>query len=347
MENIVIVIPSLEPDTKLLDLLSSIRKRGHNWPIVIVDDGSGDGYQALFEAAEKEYDCEVLRHEMNKGKGAAIKTAIRHILSESKKAEYIVTIDSDGQHTPDDMIKCIQAAEVHENALVLGVRDFSQNIPLRSKFGNLLTRKVMRLMTGIDIKDTQTGLRVIPALFMERLLEIPGDRFEYETQMLLETKRNDWKIYSQEISTIYLDENASSHFRVIADSIAIYAVFFKYLLSSIAAFLLDVAVYALILRLLKAVSLYSIGVSSLGARGVSSLFNYFVNRNVVFSNTSGRSSFLKYFALVLIQILLSTNLVYFGHLLFPRFDTVPIKIMVDGLLFFFSYYIQKNFIFTR
>lgn len=347
MENIVIVIPSLEPDDKLLDLLSSIRKRGQDWPIVIVDDGSSNEYQAVFDAAEMEYACEVIRHETNRGKGAAIKTAIRHILTEFEEADYIVTIDSDGQHTPDDLIKCIQAAEVHENTMVLGVRDFSQNIPLRSKFGNLLTRNVMRLMIGIDIKDTQTGLRVIPAHFMEGLLEIPGDRFEYETQMLLETKRNDWKIHSQEISTIYIEGNASSHFRVIADSVAIYAVFLKYLLSSIAAFLLDVAVYALLLRLLKAVSFYSIGVSSLGARGVSSLFNYFVNRNVVFSNTSGRSSFLKYFALVLIQILLSTNLVYFGHLFFPRFDTVPIKIMVDGLLFFFSYYIQKNYIFTR
>lgn len=347
MENIVIVIPSLEPDTKLLDLLASIRERGQTWPIVVVDDGSGEEYQALFEAAEKEYGCEVLRHATNKGKGAAIKTAFRHVLSERKTTEYIVTVDSDGQHTPADMLKCIQAAEIHGNALVLGVRDFSQEIPLRSKFGNLLTRNVMRLMTGIDIKDTQTGLRVIPASFMERLLDIPGDRFEYETQMLLETKRNDWEIHSQEISTIYLEENASSHFRVIADSIAIYAVFFKYLLSSIAAFLIDVVVYALLLRLLKDVSLYSIGMASIGARAVSALFNYSLNRNVVFSNNSGRSSFLKYFGLVLIQILASANLVYFGHLLFPSFDTVPIKLMVDGLLFFFSYYIQKNFIFTR
>lgn len=202
----------------------------------------------------------------------------------------------------------------------------------------------MRLMTGIDIKDTQTGLRVIPASFMERLLDIPGDRFEYETQMLLETKRNDWEIHSQEISTIYLEENASSHFRVIADSIAIYAVFFKYLLSSI-AFLIDVVVYALVSRLLKDVSLYSIGMASIGARVVSARSDYSLNRNVVFSNNSGRSS-LKYFGLVLIQILASANLVYFGHLLFPSFDTVPIKLMVDGL-YFFSYYIQKNFIFTR
>ena len=346
MENVVIVIPSLEPDAKMLELVSSIRQQNQIWPIVIVDDGSGNAYDAIFEEAHEKHDCIVIRHAENKGKGAAIKTAIRYILSDLKNAQYMVTIDSDGQHTLADMIKCIQAAEMNGNALVLGVRDFEQKMPLRSKFGNVLTRNVLRMTTGINIKDTQTGLRVIPTHFMDKLLDVPGDRFEYETNMLLETKRNNWEIHSQAISTIYIEDNASSHFRIIADSIAIYAVFIKYFLSSVASFLVDVCVYAILIGVLNDASLSSITLSSVSARGISSVFNYLVNKKVVFSKSS-RNSSLKYFALVSIQIILSAYLVYLGHLLFPSVDTVPLKIIVDGLLFFSSYYIQKKYIFKR
>jgi glycosyltransferase involved in cell wall biosynthesis len=346
MENVVIVIPSLEPDAKLLDLVASIRQQNQIWPIVIVDDGSGNAYDAVFEEAEEKYHCSVIHHAENKGKGAAIKTAIRYILSDLKSAQYMVTIDSDGQHTLADMIKCIQAAEIHGNALVLGVRDFERKMPLRSRFGNVVTRNVLRMTTGIDIKDTQTGLRVIPTHFMDKFLEVPGDRFEYETNMLLETKRNNWEIHSQAISTIYIEDNASSHFRVVADSIAIYAVFIKYFLSSVASFLVDVCVYAILIGVFNDASLSSITLASISARGISSGFNYFVNKKVVFSKSS-RNSSLKYFALVSVQIVLSAYLVYLGHLLFPSVGTVPLKIMVDGLLFFSSYYIQKNYIFRR
>ena len=143
-----------------------------------------------------------------------------------------------------------------------------------------------------------------------------------------------------------IEDNASSHFRVIADSFAIYAVFIKYFLSSAASFLVDIGVYAILIGLLDDASLHAIALSSVSARVISSVFNYFVNRKVVFSNNSS-SSFLKYFALVSVQIMLSAYLVYFGHLLFPSVDTVPVKIMVDCLLFFSSYYIQKNYIFKR
>ena len=346
MEDVVVVIPSLEPDVRLLDLLASIRKHSRSWPVIVVNDGSNDSFSEVFEEAQNKYQCILIHHSLNKGKGAAIKTAIRYILTNLKSAQYMVTIDSDGQHTLDDMIGCIQAAEVHGNSLVLGVREFDQKTPIRSRFGNILTRNVLRLTTGINIKDTQTGLRVIPVGFMEKLLEVPGDRFEYETNMLLESKRSNWNIHSQEISTIYLENNASSHFRVIADSVAIYSVFIKYFLSSASAFLVDVGIYAILISLQKNTSLQAIALSSICARGISSLFNYLVNRNLVFRNNSD-SSLLKYFALVAVQILFSAYLVHFGHVLFPSLDTVPVKIMVDGLLFFLSYYIQKNYIFKR
>lgn len=344
--SIVIVIPSLEPDKKLINLVSLIKKYNSSWSVVVVNDGSSEEYSSIFKTIEVKYNCIVLKHFLNKGKGAAIKTAIKYILKNENGISYVITIDSDGQHTIEDMIKCISAAKKNPDSLVFGVREFNNDVPFRSKFGNILTRNIVRIITGINLSDTQTGLRVIPIKFLESLLLIPGNRFEYETNMILESKKNKWKIYSEPIETVYLDDNASSHFRVIKDSIAIYSTFLKYSISSVLSFFIDILAYALLINFFSSFSLDAIFISSVIARILSSLFNYFVNKNIVF-NKEAKKSFLKYFGLVLIQISLSSLFIYFTHLYFFRANTILIKVLIDGILFFISYYIQKKFIFRK
>lgn len=342
--SIVIVIPSLEPDNKLINLVSSIQQYNSYWSVVVVNDGSSEKYSSIYDTIENEYQCVVLKHSVNKGKGAAIKTAINDILKNKPDVRYVITIDSDGQHTMEDMIKCIEAAKKNPDSLVFGVREFNKDVPFRSKFGNILTRNIVRMITGIKLSDTQTGLRVIPVKFLEMLLLIPGDRFEYETNMILESKKNKWEIYSQPIETVYLEHNDSSHFRVIKDSIAIYSTFLKYSISSVLSFLIDILSYALLINFFSGLSLDVIFISSIIARILSSLFNYFVNRNIVF-NKDAKRSFLKYFGLVLIQISLSSFFIYVTHMYFLQANTVFIKVLIDGTLFFISYYVQKKFIF--
>lgn len=342
--SIVIVIPSLEPDNKLINLVSSIQQYNSYWSVVVVNDGSSEKYSSIYETIENEYQYVVLKHSVNKGKGAAIKTAINYILKNKPDVRYVITIDSDGQHTMEDMIKCIEAAKKNPDSLVFGVREFNKDVPFRSKFGNILTRNIVRMITGIKLSDTQTGLRVIPVKFLETLLLIPGDRFEYETNMILESKKNKWEIYSQPIETVYLEHNDSSHFRVINDSIAIYSTFLKYSISSVLSFLIDILSYALLINFFSGLSLDVIFISSIIARILSSLFNYFVNRNIVF-NEDAKRSFLKYFGLVLIQISLSSFFIYVTHMYFLQANTVFIKVLIDGTLFFISYYVQKKFIF--
>lgn len=342
--SIVIVIPSLEPDNKLINLVSSIQQYNSDWSVVVVNDGSSEKYSSIYETIENEYQYVVLKHSVNKGKGAAIKTAINDILKNKPDVRYVITIDSDGQHTMEDMIKCIEAAKKNPDSLVFGVREFNKDVPFRSKFGNILTRNIVRMITGIKLSDTQTGLRVIPVKFLETLLLIPGDRFEYETNMILESKKNKWEIYSQPIETVYLEHNDSSHFRVIKDSIAIYSTFLKYSISSVLSFLIDILSYALLINFFSGLSLDVIFISSIIARILSSLFNYFVNRNIVF-NKDAKRSFLKYFGLVLIQISLSSFFIYVTHMYFLQANTVFIKVLIDGTLFFISYYVQKKFIF--
>lgn len=345
MQDTVIVIPALEPDIKLFHLLDSIRKEETQLPILLIDDGSGPTYTEVFEKSRK-FVSKFIVHEKNKGKGAALKTAMEYILAELPNIQYMVTIDSDGQHSYNDMMKCIKLAKQYPEALILGTRNFDKEVPFRSKFGNVLTRNVLRLSTGLNIEDTQTGLRVIPRSFMPHLVTVSGDRFEYETNMLIETKKQNRLIFCQPIETIYIAENASSHFRVIADSVSIYGVFIKYLLSSVTSFAVDVLTYAILIRLLAQVNLSSILTASFLARMVSSFFNYYVNKKYVFSRQT-KNSFYKYFGLVILQILLSALLIYTGHSLLYIRNTVVFKIVVDSLLFFLSYYIQKNYIFKR
>lgn len=226
-QDLVIVIPAFEPDHRMLELLRDIRLREDKpFEIVLVDDGSGPDYKALFDEAKEKYACHLLTHSENKGKGRALKTAISYIIEHLPQAKGIVTIDSDGQHTYEDTLKCLDEFLKYPESLVLGVRKFENSVPLRSKFGNLLTRDVLDAFTGMKVSDTQTGLRVLPASWLERMLGVEGERYEFEMNMLLAAKEDGIPIREVGIATIYLDENQSSHFDVIRDSLRIYKVFF-------------------------------------------------------------------------------------------------------------------------
>lgn len=347
MENIVIVIPSLEPDEKLLMLLATIRtKQPTTIPIVIVDDGSGNSFESTFQIAKDEFDCTVIRHEQNFGKGRALKTAMKYVLEHFGSANGIVTIDSDGQHQYNDMAICVDAFNIHKDALIMGVRNFEGKVPLKSKFGNLLTRKIMNVTTGIKLTDTQTGLRVIPRFFIENLVDVSGERFEYEMSMLLEAKNQNVVIIEVPIKTIYIEENQSSHFHALFDSIAIYAVFMRYLFSSSFSFLIDISLFSLIIYFIGESNFQTITIASYIARSVSSLFNYLVNQYIVFKNGSS-NSFIKYYGLVVVQTFISSSLVSLIHNALIDFSPTILKVVIDLLLFLISFYVQKKWVFHK
>jgi len=209
-----------------------------------------------------------------------------------------------------------------------------------------MTRGVMLVGSGLRLKDTQTGLRAVPLRYAEQLLDVPGNRYEFEMNMLTFTKR--WQVPIQQIpiQTVYVAENASSHFRPVIDSILIYRMFLAYSLSSVASFLLDIGAYALFIFLLNPwFETTHVLIATVLARIISSLFNYIVNRKVVF-HSKARRAMPKYFGLVGVQMALSAGLVYVLFLLF-RDGEVWIKVFVDSLLFVVSYYVQKRWIFKR
>lgn len=126
MENSLIMIPSLEPDHKLLALVEKIRLHNQHLPILVVDDGSGAAYQPVFSALEQKFGCQVLTHPKNQGKGAAIKTALTEVLTNQPAVEFMVTIDSDGQHEYTDMMACLAKAQAHPDSIILGTRSFGK-----------------------------------------------------------------------------------------------------------------------------------------------------------------------------------------------------------------------------
>ena len=343
-----IIIPAYEPDDKLIGLMDNLVSEGLS-PIVVVNDGSDKGtYDSIFDAVAKR-GAVVLNHAVNMGKGRALKSAFNYCLNEYPDMAGVITADSDGQHTASDIKKCMDALLQNPDKLVLGVRDFDESgIPARSVFGNKTTSRVMKFLTGMSISDTQTGLRGISAEFMKYLLTEKGERFEFETNMLLATKELGIEICEVPIKTIYLEENKSSHFNPIKDSIRIYAVFLKFLFSSLSSSVVDIALFSVFCAVFRNVPI-AIGyimLSTILARVISATYNFLINYKVVFKSASNSAkAALKYILLALFIMLSSGALVSFFHGLIPASPEFAVKIPVDCLLFLVSFFVQREIVY--
>lgn len=349
--DIPVIIPAYEPDEKLISLLGRLKDVGIA-NIVVVDDGSGDSYGDLFGRAAGLGGCKVLRHAVNLGKGRALKTAFNYCLMEFGDICGCVTADSDGQHTPEDIMACMKMLWENQDSLILGCRNFdASDVPFRSSFGNKCTRKVFSYLIGISISDTQTGLRAIPSGFMAMLMNVKGERFEYETNMLVETKNLNIPILEVPVSTIYLEENKTSHFDPIKDSIRIYVIFGKFLFSSLSSSVLDLLLFSIFCRAFKD-SLELLGLpyivgATVFARIISAVYNFILNYKVVFKSNAGvMSTAVKYCILALCQMLCSALLVNAIHSLVGGWETA-VKASVDVLLFFLSFVIQREFVYRK
>ncbi|MDQ0297716.1 dolichol-phosphate mannosyltransferase [Salibacterium salarium] len=347
-KHISIVIPAFNPDYKLIDMIEELSAEDFQ-AIIIVNDGSGEAYDPIFAVVRKYPTCTVLTHTINQGKGKALKTAFSYYSENYPDGTGVITADADGQHTPSDIKKVAAELAEQPSKLILGVRDFStEDMPLRSRFGNVLTKGVVKAASGMKITDTQTGLRGISKGFAEQLLNVSGDRYEFEMKMILACKTYHREIKEVTIDTIYIDNNESSHFNPVIDSIKIYYVFLRFLFSSLASFVVDVGLFALFSTLLKALMpMGFILLATVLARVLSSLFNYFLNRNIVFrSYAYTKHTLTKYYTLAVIQMGASAGGVYILYHSIGAHE-VWIKIGVDSFLFLLSFYIQRSWVFKQ
>ena len=368
MDKTIVIIPSLDPDEHLAQTVEGLKAAGFS-RFVLVDDGSDEEHKKNFP--EPTDSVIVLRHEKNKGKGAALKTAFAYIAENLPDAEYMVTVDGDGQHAPLDAKKCVEAVGDDKNLCILGARCFKEdNVPLRSKMGNNITLFVFHKLCGIHISDTQTGLRAFSTALIPELLKIEGERFEYETNMLLKFKQNGVKIDEVPIETVYIEENHASHFRTVQDSFLVYKFILAYVASSAISFLVDITIFAIALKILTTVGFTGPTFSLFGksmtlvqffatviARVISSIVNYTINKKKVFTyekkdEKQKDNTIFKYYALAIPQMFVSAFAVTSLVRLLPipdgaTFITTLLKIVVDTIIFFVNYRIQRSWVFAN
>ena len=358
LSKVTVVLPSLDPDEKLGIVVSGLLEYGFT-DILLVNDGSKEENLHYFEEAAAHPEVTLLHHPENRGKGAALKTAFRYVLENRPEGLGVVTVDGDNQHHPGDTAACT-VHMLEKETLVLGVRDFSQpDVPFRSRTGNRITSFVFKFFVGLSIDDTQTGLRAIPRKDLEALTAIAGDRFEYETNMLLEMKAQDIAFEQVKIRTVYIEENKSSHFRAVRDSWRIYklilAHFFKYTASSLLSSVVDEGLFLLLTwALAKPLSGFALkAVPVLVARIVSSLLNFYMNHRLVFrSRVSKTTSLGRYFVLAL-GVALGQMLLTYGACTLLKIQEHQLAAQgivyaaVMMVLFTFSFLAQQRWVFAH
>ena len=339
---VVVLIPAYKPDERLIDLTRELL--GEGLRVLLVDDGGQQTFKHIFDSC-RELGAEVAIHAVNMGKGRALKTGINAAMLKWPDMAGIVTADADGQHTPKDILRLIDALYKHPDKLVLGSRAFTGNVPKKSLWGNKITRNVYRLVSGVKVGDTQTGLRALPRCALAAMARIDGERYEYEMNVLLKLRDMNIGVFEVPIETIYINDNAGSHFNPVRDAIKIYAVIFKHLLSYIFSSGLSCVIDVTLYWLFLALGIHR-AASNVVARIISSQVNYRMNKNIVFGKSGGKYSMVKYYALCIVQGALSTALVWWLPTVLPV-SAGFIKIPVDVVLFVFSYMIQRDYVFNK
>ena len=362
LEYSAVVLPCYCPDERVSKHVKALLDAGFG-KIIVIDDGSGEIYQKEFDKLPIDERVVLLQYTPNAGKGVALKTGYKYISEHCKDITTIITADSDGQHTVSDTVGLANALNTNPNNLWLGTRDFSlPHVPPKSRFGNKLTSFIFALLYGKKIQDTQTGLRAFNRKWLDKMINVLGERYEYEMNVLIECAKSDIDISQFTIQTVYENNNEGSHFNAIKDSYKIYKVilggFFRFASTAIICFILDYSLYLIFNNTFKNIENFNsnfnffflqimphVLFATVLARIISGTVNYSLNKKYVFKNKSTiKTSASKYLLVFIMVMLLSAGLTSSLHI-WLNLNENYVKIPVDIFLFMCNYYIQKNWVF--
>lgn len=339
--HVVLIIPVYQPNENLLCIVDDLLVEPYP-KILVINDGSSADKNHVFQKLSKKERVIVLHHKVNKGKGKALKTAFRYVLNELPQSIGVVTLDADGQHLPGDVKMLSETLRGNPESLCLGVREFKQGVPIRSRFGNLLTKYVFSFFVGQTITDTQTGLRGIPLQFIDLFIDIQTDGYEFELETLIQACKQNIHIQEVKITTVYEEHNPTSHFRPLIDSLKIYFVFLKFVSASLLASLVDMIVFS--------ISIYfshQIFLSIVIGRLVSGTSNFFLVKKAVF-HSRGKTlvEAVKYILLTIVlmagsYLLITSIIIGFGV------NPYLSKVIGETILFLISFVVQRSLIFRR
>ncbi|WP_126380646.1 bifunctional glycosyltransferase family 2/GtrA family protein [Desulfovibrio ferrophilus] len=337
------VVPALNPNRTLLTVVSGLLESGAA-TVVVINDGSEVSLCPLFsEIGQLSPKVTVLAHAVNMGKGQALKTAFNHILVNALDCDVVVTVDADGQHLPEDAMRLASSVDPDHKSLHIGCREFGGDVPLRSRFGNIMTRQVVRLLMGLKTSDTQSGLRAFPLEMLKPFLRIRSAGYDYELDMLLGCHEEGVPLHEQPITTIYEPGNPSSHFNPVLDSFRIYFVFLRYIGVSLASFLLDYLVFSMAILAFSKTA----WVTHLVVRLFTSGVNFYWNRKHVFKSRGrvGHES-IRYFMSMLYVLFASTCLLYFFSEVMAL-NSFAAKPLAELITFLISFALLRNWVFRK
>lgn len=351
-ENLVVIIPAYEPPQEFVDYAREVA--GMAKSLVVVNDGSDERYDAIFDEIAKIENVHYLTYEANHGKGYALKHAFRFCIENFAPDTTLVTADCDGQHKVKDIVNVYKAAQDHPEALVLGSRDFTlPNVPKRSRAGNTQMRWQFKAFYGLSVYDTQTGLRGFSAELAKSFLNIKGDRFEFELGELIWASKAKIEIYETPIDTVYPENPTEhvSHFKTISDSLRVMGVMLTnlgyYLLSSVLSAVVDVLVFFLLSAVVfPEVTWYYTLAATVTARVTSSIINFTFNYKYVFGG-AGRAALIRYYILWACQLCASYGIASFFSkvVMFAGVALTVAKGIGDLCLALLSYQIQQHWVF--
>ena len=345
---VALIVPAYKPTADMIPMLEKFSRETDFVPVV-VDDGSGEAFRDVFSKVPE--GATLLRHEVNKGKGAALKTAMRHILDNMPECVLAVTADADGQHRYADIVKVVETAKKRHGVLVLGSRAFEGKMPLRSKVGNTVTRQVFAAASGTPVRDTQTGLRAFDREAMQKFIDIPGERYEYEINMLLYAAQNGIPILEETIETVYIDDNSSSHFNPLRDSLKIYMCIFRYIASSLVGFVVDFVLLLIFSGLMANVQNISADaallISVVAARIISAIVNFTLNKTLVFKSKGDWKAELGKYAILAVGVLVANYLLLNLLNIQLGWPLAVSKLLVEVVLFCANFFIQGRFVYNR
>ena len=337
------LIPSYEPGPELLQVVKELEE--NNFTIVVVNDGSSEKFDEIFDQMPS---CvHYLKYETNQGKGHALKHGFSYIKETFDENSIIITLDSDGQHKVSDAIKIAEVCEQEDNTLVLGSRYF-KNAPIKSKIGNFLARTTFLISTKHKIYDTQTGLRAMRFEMLDIFLTSKGERYEYETNVLLDAVKNNILIKEVSIETIYINNNSNTHYSPFKDTYKILREVVKFSASSLIGFLVDYLAFTL-LTLIPVPDTWTEWVLACNiiARVISASVNFTINYKIVFrSKKTLWKAILEYVLLALFILGCNTLFLY---LLVDKagMNKYVAKIIVEVVMFTVSWIVQRLIVFRK
>ncbi|MDO4807184.1 MAG: bifunctional glycosyltransferase family 2/GtrA family protein [Coriobacteriales bacterium] len=340
----VALIPTFQPNSGLFGVLDGLRQRGIHR--IVVDDGSGLEYRSLFRRVAR--NAIVLTYSLNCGKGHALKLGLRYIQEHYPQDTVVVTVDGDGQHQVADTVRCAQAAEQNPHTMVLGCRSFDgENVPWRSRIGNKITRLVYGATSGTWVSDTQTGLRAFTADLISLLVDVSGERYEYEMNVLLACPEHEVGIREVQIQTVYEAGNPTSHFRPVRDSLRIYAGILWFASASFASFAVDYALFGALVVSLSSLGVAGVLAANVLARVVSAAFNYTLNRTVVFHSEESVAQTAGRYAALAVSLLAANTLMLGVLTQALGVPALAAKLLVEVALFVASWLLQNRVVFRR